>query len=204
MAFKSLLGAVVLFTISTVANGSLVERDWQTVGDRALTYDTTTGLQWLDLTASSGQSVNEVLAQLGAGGTYDGFQYASENEVRTLFSNAGIPDLSGEWNSLNYQPVLDLQTLIGVTRSSFGESFGATSDQGSSSLLVRAIGLQEQSNPLSSVFEQGRVFTTTVDYDRTAFLGHWLIKPVPIPSAVWLFGSGLIGLIGLARRKANA
>lgn len=25
--------------------------------------------------------------------------------------------------------------------------------------------------------------------------------PVPIPSAVWLFGSGLIGLIGVARRK---
>ena len=24
---------------------------------------------------------------------------------------------------------------------------------------------------------------------------------VPIPSAVWLFGSGLIGLVGLARRK---
>ena len=27
---------------------------------------------------------------------------------------------------------------------------------------------------------------------------------IPIPGAVWLFGSGLIGLIGLARRKANA
>lgn len=27
---------------------------------------------------------------------------------------------------------------------------------------------------------------------------------VPVPTAVWLFGSGLIGLIGLARRKANA
>lgn len=27
---------------------------------------------------------------------------------------------------------------------------------------------------------------------------------VPIPAAVWMFGSGLIGLIGLARRKANA
>ena len=25
---------------------------------------------------------------------------------------------------------------------------------------------------------------------------------VPIPAAVWLFGSGLIGLIGVARRKA--
>ena len=27
------------------------------------------------------------------------------------------------------------------------------------------------------------------------------INPVPIPSAVWLFGSGLIGLIGFARKK---
>lgn len=27
---------------------------------------------------------------------------------------------------------------------------------------------------------------------------------VPIPAAVWLFGSGLIGLIGVARRKTNA
>lgn len=28
------------------------------------------------------------------------------------------------------------------------------------------------------------------------------ISTIPIPPAVWLFGSGLIGLIGLARRKA--
>jgi hypothetical protein len=28
--------------------------------------------------------------------------------------------------------------------------------------------------------------------------------PVPIPAAVWLFGSGLIGLVGLARRKMGA
>lgn len=28
--------------------------------------------------------------------------------------------------------------------------------------------------------------------------------PVPVPAAVWLFGSGLLGLIGIARRKAAA
>ena len=28
------------------------------------------------------------------------------------------------------------------------------------------------------------------------------INPVPVPAAVWLFGSGLIGLVGVARRKA--
>lgn len=29
----------------------------------------------------------------------------------------------------------------------------------------------------------------------------WRISAVPVPASVWLFGSGLIGLIGLARRK---
>lgn len=27
---------------------------------------------------------------------------------------------------------------------------------------------------------------------------------IPIPAAIWLFASGLIGLVGLARRKASA
>ena len=32
-------------------------------------------------------------------------------------------------------------------------------------------------------------------------VGTWHIQAVPVPAAVWLFGSGLIGLIGVARRK---
>jgi hypothetical protein len=28
------------------------------------------------------------------------------------------------------------------------------------------------------------------------------ITTVPVPAAVWLFGSGLLGLVGMARRKA--
>jgi hypothetical protein len=27
------------------------------------------------------------------------------------------------------------------------------------------------------------------------------VSSVPVPAAVWLFGSGLLGLIGIARRK---
>lgn len=30
------------------------------------------------------------------------------------------------------------------------------------------------------------------------------ISEVPVPAAVWLFGSGLLGLVGVARRKAKA
>jgi hypothetical protein len=31
-----------------------------------------------------------------------------------------------------------------------------------------------------------------------------MLAPVPVPAAIWLFGSGLLGLIGVARRKARA
>jgi hypothetical protein len=27
------------------------------------------------------------------------------------------------------------------------------------------------------------------------------VSPVPVPAAIWLFGSGLVGLIGISRRK---
>ena len=30
------------------------------------------------------------------------------------------------------------------------------------------------------------------------------MQPIPIPPAVWLFGSGLLGLVGLARRRKTA
>jgi len=32
----------------------------------------------------------------------------------------------------------------------------------------------------------------------------WTLQAVPVPAAVWLFSSGLIGLVGFSRRKANA
>ena len=49
-------------------------------------------------------------------------------------------------------------------------------------------------------------------YDiRAKYLGQGImeytyaieVSPVPLPAAIWLFGSGLIGLIGIARRKKS-
>jgi len=44
---------------------------------------------------------------------------------------------------------------------------------------------------------------TSMSYASSGY-GSFLVRdvsPVPVPSALWLFGSGLIGLIGLAKRK---
>ena len=37
--------------------------------------------------------------------------------------------------------------------------------------------------------------------DQALIFDNLNFSPVPVPAAVWLFGSGLIGLVGLARRK---
>lgn len=50
----------------------------------------------------------------------------------------------------------------------------------------------------SSMVSGGPFVGQTLDWNLT---GVASVSAVPIPSAVWLFGSGLIGLIGLARRR---
>jgi len=45
--------------------------------------------------------------------------------------------------------------------------------------------------------------TKTPDFS-SSFVGSFLVRDVatvPVPAAVWLFGSDLIGLVGVARRK---
>lgn len=37
--------------------------------------------------------------------------------------------------------------------------------------------------------------------DSVAFTSNFDVVPVPVPAAVWLFGSGLLGLLGVSRRK---
>ncbi len=36
-----------------------------------------------------------------------------------------------------------------------------------------------------------------------AGIDNYMASPIPVPAAAWLFGSGLIGLIGVARRKKS-
>ena len=48
----------------------------------------------------------------------------------------------------------------------------------------------------STTANMGDLFTSD-----QIFSGDVVNQPVPVPAAIWLFGSGLIGLVGVARRK---
>lgn len=41
--------------------------------------------------------------------------------------------------------------------------------------------------------------TLTMDFDNAS--GLTAVSAIPVPAAVWLFGSGLLGLVGIARRR---
>lgn len=45
--------------------------------------------------------------------------------------------------------------------------------------------------------------TSLITTEATSSMGMWVVSTsyIPVPAAVWLFGSGLIGLIAVAKRK---
>ena len=108
----------------------------------------------------------------------------------------------------------DIDTLLGGSGNSFSyvsTDFG-TSVEGNILGLSQAIGFDATSQYV--LFTPGGGITadflcpttdggcTPPDNDYLVWKGE--VNPVPVPAAVWLFGSGLIGLVGIARRKKAA
>ena len=95
---------------------------------------------------------------------------------------------------------ITLQTDLGSTGSI---QFDATATSFTGIAVIALVDSNSEALILETEFAQLShsfygIFTLDVDPVSTSAFN---VNPVPVPAAVWLFGSGLIGLIGLARRK---
>jgi len=62
-------------------------------------------------------------------------------------------------------------------------------------------GVSQEAAMSSSITTGTRKEFTDLDYAALSDIG-WQVTPVPVPAAVWLFTSGLLGLFAAARRRA--
>lgn len=105
---KKITSSALLLICSLSASASVIEnlseRDWLS-GDSALTYDESTGLEWLDINLTSGMSLNEI----SASGILNIFRWAMPWEVESLldaalvgFGNRQSNDLDDNTNAMKW------------------------------------------------------------------------------------------------------
>lgn len=158
--------------------------------------DTGTGLQWLDLTETQGISWNQAEASTFV--TIDGYVHATEAQVITLFTNAGFLATDNTNNVLNNPAAADLLAFLGCTQ--FCGTVNATGRGFAEWNATQTTRPNYHTSGLGAGAATTSLLSSNYDLvDLTA--GHFLVKAVPVPAAFWLFGSGLLGLVGIARHK---
>lgn len=110
----------------------------------------------------------------------------------------GSPDAVGLYNGTG---LLDSLSYEG-TLSPFTEgSPVSVSDSNTDILSIARIlnGIDTDNNALD--FQAGCITPGTANIAGSGDCSMTAVSAVPVPAAVWLFGSGLIGLVGMARRS---
>lgn len=88
---------------------AFLELDLQTIGDKLVTYDTETRLEWLDVRLNERVSFDQAL--LTSYVVEQGFRHATDSEVRELLANFGITVAYRPQD--NYEPILRMLALLG-------------------------------------------------------------------------------------------
>lgn len=187
------------------AKANLLQASNPSFGPNSLTVDTSTGLGWLDLTASAGLSYQQVLAATQPGGVYSGFRFATAQEVLNLYSSAGIPGTG--YYPASTPSILSLISLIGATSFQDGhpETLGISGTFYGGGQVVPGMDFLTQ-NGVPTYFVSGVPGQSLIYGTGTSFptVGSWLVTTVPEKADASIYvlaGAGLIGFAFLKRHS---
>jgi hypothetical protein len=207
-----LVGSLVL-SFATPAHANLIDQG-------TFTTDTATGLDGLHLTATRNLSYLDVTAQLGS--TFSGYRYATADEVKTFFLDAGIagtpqpctpspacfyatdPNATVE-NFINliggsiFAPVYLADGVFGLTST----PYGPPSWPGCGPGCIAYVNAEVRTN---TGFGEVVIGGGLRDYISDPSYASWLVRPtqtspVPAPPTLPLFATGLGLMAWLARRR---
>lgn len=154
----------------------------------------------LTTNGNAGATINPVVQ-----GPIDGNALTSAMGFIESYANANNPNLSP--NSAVSNSVSASGYAGGFWGSNFGGSFSFSNEQtgfGGSGQLMSfiALGTTDVSDlsgvPVSTTYSNGR-WLVDPTLGKVSYVGT--VSAVPVPAAVWLFGSGLLGLVGVSRRR---
>ena len=214
---KKLLIATTLTLVTAVANAAPITHFELTGGtysmDGANYFDITPGV-YADVTVGGYDGGNPDSADMSTNSigyfTFGPFGPVTISTRAADDFNSGYRPVSGDITDGNLTLDLDAWTMWYA---------GNVWNQGNNDKVV----FPPPGDPCSFCETHSTPMITTYDASTGAFtaewhsaitdgsfrgnLGQWTItgqvSAVPVPAAVWLFGSGLIGLAGFARRKRN-
>jgi hypothetical protein len=200
----------LLFMAALPAEAILYQYTDPQFGPDSVTVDTSTGLGWLNLNASTGLSYEQVLADTQPGGIFSGFRYATVPEIMNFYSSVGIPGPG--YYPLSSPSIQALFSLVGSTSTLFGRPAlagisGTTSMDGLQSLQETPQIYQSGVGSTLEYLVSGppRFFLLSINQTNAdASLGSWLVTEAPEPSttSIWLLAvTGLIGFRFLQRRQ---
>ncbi|MBT5231789.1 MAG: PEP-CTERM sorting domain-containing protein [Methylococcales bacterium] len=204
--------APALLISSSLSHADIISIDDSVFGDDSITLDTVRALEFLDVTITQGQSIDNVQSQLD-GGRFDGFKIATFLQVSTLFNDftqvAPYPDNSDITqrvfidHELSDQDVFTnfINTVGNTQQSRAPFSFatvGLIIDPILPDGVVARLAFESRPGILDAV-PRTSVFPffdeTTILSDAGVFLVRDALPSanVPEPSTILLFSLGLLG-----------
>lgn len=197
------VAAIAAFLQPATAATTVTVHDWGST-----TYDSSTSLEWLDLSFTAGKSYLEVAGGWGEFTTTGGYRFATRSEVIELFLHAGgasIDPPQGDPVPENLAAAELLLALLGDTYPELNRSWMTydpatepTRPPTHSPVAVFGAGDVRSGYPDEGFMLVPGLFPT-LDYGAP-HISSALVRVVPEPSAAALLASGLACLSWVRRR----
>lgn len=208
--------AFLASSISLSAHAGFVSQSYLVDGDNKVTFDESSGLSWLKLSETQGLSINQVSAQLGAGGAFSGWRLPTGEEVEALFVsmfpelkfNNATPDATTfHTGSASRAYAYRWQGWMGSS-SNGGSwmSYGIYTQKTATGVKFLSAGADYLAQLFEDLYSGGGY---SLDYKNSAY-GVFLVKGSPeggvsdVPAPlVAMFGLGALFLAGFRRRQGS-